>query len=89
MCQGITDGRLPIIHYSFKRQLVLTEVLPNKTAVEMSLKKQVLQMVMLAVAGVFLAPDVCLGLKIGAFNVQVLGQTKIMNFEVVNTLVKV
>ena len=46
-------------------------------------------MVMLAVTGVFLAPDVCLGLKIGAFNVQVLGQTKIMNFEVVNTLVKV
>ena len=43
----------------------------------------------LTVTGVLLASDLCGGLKIGAFNVQILGQTKIAKTEVVDVLVEV
>ena len=43
----------------------------------------------LTVTGVLLASDLCGGLKIGAFNVQILGKTKIANTEVVDVLVEV
>jgi hypothetical protein len=43
----------------------------------------------LTVTGVLLASDLCGGLKIGAFNVQILGKTKIANTEVVDVLVEI
>ena len=43
----------------------------------------------LTVTGVLLASDLCGGLKIGAFNVQILGKTKIAKTEVVGVLVEV
>jgi hypothetical protein len=43
----------------------------------------------LTVTGVLLASDLCGGLRIGAFNVQILGKTKIAKTEVVDVLVQI